>query len=273
MRVVFQQCTKFSTSCNRAFLARFLKPVMNASPKEHVVKQLLKPVGLNVPPRPNIKYSEGNSWLDLFDGAKTEERIKELEIEFAKSGMYEMATFRKTNGKLFLSPETYWKADKALYFPHLSGRTLSSEDHGNVEDVLRGKTSVIRVFSTQVGDKISREYIKNTELGIDNYENQSCQVIDINFLENKLKSWLFKLSLNNLKSTVPVQRHDNYWLCHREQIPFLMRERLLINNVYSGYIFVVDPNLKIRFMACGPASADEFNKLWKVVGQLSKEKK
>lgn len=272
MLYLYQATARFSTTSRSSFMARFMKPIMNAAPKEHVVEQLLRPVGLKSPPKPDIVYTEGNNLVDLFDGVKTEERVKQLEIEFAKSGFYEMSTFKKTNGKLFISPASYWKADKALYFPHICGKPLS-EIKGpvkNLEDQLKGRLSVVRMFSTQIGDNISQSYLKNKEVGRDlSDSSDKSQVINLHLLENKLKTFLFKLSLGKLKSN--TKDHSRYWLCDRSQIPFLMREKLLINNVYTGFIFVVDPTLKIRYMASGEATPDEFKALWRVVDSLSKE--
>lgn len=273
MLYLYRSAARFSTTSSGQFMARFMKPIMNAAPRDHVVEQLLKPVGLNAKPRPDIVYTEGNNLIDLFDGVKTEERVKELEIEFAKSGMYEMSTFKKTNGKMFISPASYWKEEKALYFPHIHGRTLADNNRGpekNLEDQLRGKLSVVRMFSTQIGDNISQSYLKSEELAQDNSRStEKCQVINLHMLENKLKTWIFKLSLGKLKST--TADHERYWLCDRAQIPFLMREKLLINNVYTGFLFVVDPNLKIRYMASGAASPEEFKALWRAVSGLAKE--
>ncbi|KAL3231410.1 Mitochondrial ATPase complex subunit ATP10 [Nakaseomyces bracarensis] len=269
---LYRSVARFSTSSSSHFFARFMKPIMNAAPKEHIVEQLLKPVGLRSPPNPNTVYTEGNNLMDLFDGDKTEERIKELEIEFSKSGMYEMSTFKKTNGKMFISPASYWKSEKALYFPHLHGKPLSDTkgSEKNLEDQLKGKLSVVRVFSTQIGDNISQSYLQNDEVNVDHSDsNEKYQIINLHLLENKLKTWFFKLSLGKLRST--TKDHDRYWLCDRAQIPFLIREKLLINNVYTGFLFVVDRNLKIRYMASGAASPEEFKALWRVVDSLSRE--
>ena len=125
----------FGTYSRLQFLSRFQKHVANTAPKEHVVKELVRPLGLPEPPTMSSKYKEGNSFRDLFDNAKTDRRARELELEFSKGGLFDMYTFRKTQGKMFLSPPSFWRKDKALYFPHLQGRSLSSSDTQNVEDL------------------------------------------------------------------------------------------------------------------------------------------
>lgn len=268
----------FSSTGSRFFFNKFFKHVVDAAPKEHVVENLARPIGLKSPPTSSSAYSKGNSFTDMFDNAKTDKRSQELGLEFSKSGMYELHTFRTTGGKLFQSPPSYWRSDKALYFPHLRGKNLLGTT-SNIEDVLHGKTSIIRMFTSKVGDDLVKSYFKNEEsdlnyLGKD-YEalanGNKTQIVQLNMMENFLKSIIMKLSLSKLKAMVPPEFQSTYFTCQRPQIPYLIREQLQINNVYTGYVIVVDPNLKIRWMGCGSASTEEFKTLWKCVRNIRKE--
>lgn len=263
-----------STTPPRPFVNKFFKNVVDAAPKEHIVRELARPIGMQTPPTSQTVYSKGNSFREMFDRDKTEKRSQELGVEFSKSGMYELHAFQKHGGKMFISPKSYWRAERALYFPHLKGTSLSGVTT-DLEQILKGKTSVVRLFTNKVGDDLSKQYFQNSELGLDylgkDHEKLDTQIVEVSFLENAIKSIIAKLSTYKLRSLIPPSRHPTYLLCDRDQLPFTVRESLEINNIYTGYVIVVDPNLKIRWMACGPASQDEFKLLWKCVRGVHKE--
>ncbi|SCU97587.1 LAFA_0G12178g1_1 [Lachancea sp. 'fantastica'] len=270
----------FSSSSNVQFLGRFQKHLVNTAPKEHVVKELVRPVGLPELPRSNMKYKEGNSVRELFDEAKTSQRTMELEMQFSKGGLYDVHTFRKTGGKLFLSPPSIWRQDKALYFPHIQARSLSDSQNQDVETFLQGKLSVVRIFTSAAGDQLGKSYFRGDD-GVDylkqesllnpNTQDVQTQIVEINLTENKLKALFARLALGKVRADVPKERHSRYFLGDRNQLSFGIREELQINNLYTSYIFLVDPQLKIRWMASGGADKKDFNLLWRCVRALKKE--
>lgn len=256
---------------------KFFRNVVDAAPKEHIVRELVRPIGLQAPPRAETVYSRGNSFKEMFDRDKTEKRSQELGVEFSKSGMYELHAFQKNGGKMFISPKSYWRADKALYFPHLRGTSLAGATE-DLEERMRGKINIIRLFTNQVGDKLSKQYLQNKELGMDylasDYDKlakEGVQLVEVSFLESTIKMIIAKLSTYKLRNLIPKARHSTYYMCDRDQLPFTLRESLEINNIYTGYVVVVDPNLKIRWMGCGAASQEEFKLLWKCVRGIRKE--
>lgn len=255
---------------------------MEASQKrEHVVEQLVKPVGLSRPPAPHTKYPKGNSFRDLFDDEKAHQRTKELTLEMSQSGMYDMYTFRKTNGKLFISPKSYWREDKSLYFPHIVGKALSKRHGGkiSIEQKMKGRLNIVRLFGNDIGENLSSQFFKEP------YTLEQCaksstvsetwhpQLIEINWIENALKGMITKLSTYKLRSNISEQRQENYFFASRDQLPFTIRDTLRINNLYTGYTLLVDQNLKIRWMASGGVSSDgeERDVMWKCVTALQKE--
>ncbi|SCU90286.1 LAME_0E07866g1_1 [Lachancea meyersii CBS 8951] len=269
-----------TSTTNVQFLGRFQKHLVNTAPKEHVVKELVRPVGLPDAPTSNTKYKEGNSVRELFDEAKTTQRTRELEMQFSKGGLYDVHTFRKTGGKMFLSPPSFWRQDKALYFPHMRGRSLVNNQDQDLENTLRGKLSLVRIFTSAAGDTLGKSYFKGDD-GVDYLQQESLlntdgegvetQIVEINFTENKLKALFARLALGQVRSIVPEERHSRYFLADRNQLPFGIREELHINNLYTSYILLVDPELKIRWMGCGGADKKDFNLLWRCVRGLQKE--
>ncbi|QHS75094.1 Atp10p [Saccharomyces paradoxus] len=279
MQLIFKRFYS-PTPTRMSFLGKFLKPMMaTASPKEYQIKQLIKPIGLTHAPKKNTKYSQGNSLKDMFDSEKTNHRVKELAVEFSKSGLYDVQVFQKTKGKLFIAPISYWKDDRALFFPHLVGTSMDSTKQQNIEDLLRGKTSIVRLFSTAAGDKLSSSYFQETVSNNKktNYlteadarlslNNNNVQIVEVNLVENAVKSALVK-TLARWANPVPSWRQPFYFECPRAQWPFSIREELFCNNVFSGYVFLVDQHLKIRWAACGEATPSEKEALWKFAKSL-----
>ncbi|CCK69042.1 Atp10p KNAG_0B06120 [Huiozyma naganishii CBS 8797] len=266
-----------SCAARNGFFNKFFQPIISASkPDEHQVEQLVKPVGLPKPPTASTVYSRGNNFRDLFDDDKTQRRTEELTLELSKSGMYDMYTFRKTRGKMFLSPKSYWRADKALYFPHLVGTAVApGSRRTNVEDMMRGKISVVRVFGNRVGEDISTEFFTKQGQGtpeFESWQDVNTQLIEISWIENALKSFVMKLSMWSLRNHLSAQRQSKYVLCERKQLPFMIREQLNLNNLYTGYVLVVDPQLRIRWMASGGVrSPEERDALWNCVSHLKRE--
>ena len=229
------------TLTRMSFLDKFLKPMMaTASPKEYQIKQLVKPIGLTQAPRKSTKYSQG---------------------------------------KLFIAPVSYWKEDKALFFPHLIGTAMDGTKQQNIEDMLRGKTSIVRLFSTASGDKLSSSYFqgivddnKKTDYLTEadarlSLNDSNVQIIEVNLVENAVKSALVK-TLARWANRVPSWRQPFYFECSRGQWPFSVRDELFCNNVFSGYVFLVDQQLKIRWAACGEATPSEKEALWKFAKRL-----
>lgn len=250
--------------------------------REHVVEQLIRPVGLPQPPNSKVPYSKGNSFRDLFDEEKTQRRTKELTLEMSKSGMYDVYTFRKTNGKLFISPKSYWREDKSLYFPHIVGRSLKKGESKqiSIEDKMKGKLNIVRIFSNDIGEQLSSQFFKDPytleSLSNTSDTENNTQLIEITWVENRIKSLITKLSFPKLRSNMSEQRQRNYFFAYKDQLPFIIRDQLNINNTLTGYILLVDQNLKIRWMASGGVSnihTEERDTMWKCVRSLQKEMK
>lgn len=266
----------FHQSSRTLIFEKFLKPVIEASQKrEHVVERLIKPLGLPHPPTPRSKYSKGNTFKDLFDEEKTQRRTKELTLEMSKSGMFDMYTFKKTNGKLFISPRSYWREEKSLYFPHIVGKSVlkGHRQKVNIEDQMRGKLNIVRLFGNGIGEGLSSQFFDKDHDLKTWQNNNTTQLIEISWIENSIKSLIATLSIPKLRSNISEERQKNYYFADREQLPFTVRDQLQINNILTGYTLIVDQNLKIRWMACGGVSAggEEKDTMWKCVEALQRE--
>ncbi|AMD19926.1 HCL225Wp [Eremothecium sinecaudum] len=268
----------FSSCASHQFLRKLNKTLLQvSSPQQHVVKQLVKPVGLPVKPSPTV-YKQGNSALDIFSSDKRSKRVEELGNEVGKSGMYHLHFYRKTKGKLFISPAGIWSANSALYFPHLKGKRVADNNTINVEDCFQGKLSVVAISSCEEGQKLVDSYLGEYNRDAEALRKDTAsrdgppvQIVNMTLADGWVKAFVARIAAGRMLAQFAPEVRDRVYVCNRNQLPFSLRELLQINNPYTGYVFVVDKNSKIRWMACGAAGEKGFSELWKVVRTLQRE--
>jgi ATPase complex subunit ATP10 len=277
------QIRTFSTSQNHQFLGKLNRQIAATKPKEYVVESLTKPIGLEN--EPTIEDNKGDQrsiyrkYKDFLDPKKNKARQAELEKEISKGGMYNVYTYRKTNGKFFIAPPSYWKADKALFFPNFYGETLLNSKLIPTLPAIKGKITVIRAYTSQLGEKASQSFFKTTDtdyLAVEGHENfkstfPNSQIVDFNITENGLKAFFIKLSKSGLRKITHESRHGKYFIIPRKNISLDLREQIHLENTYGGFIYVLDHEGKIRWVACGEASDAERNLLWRTVRGLERE--
>ncbi|KAH3683102.1 hypothetical protein WICPIJ_005927 [Wickerhamomyces pijperi] len=278
---------QFSSAQASLFFGKLNKQLTATKPKPHVVTTLNKPIGFQEPPKPTDNNGDQRSvtqkFRDFMDRDKNTERQKELEREISKSGMYDVYTYRKTNGKLFLAPPSYWRAEKSLFFPNMQGEDLTNGKTKQTCDVLQGKISIVRIYTSQIGEKSSQSFFKVAEdqesfLSKSGYEDflakyPRSQIIDINVTENAFKASFVQLSKGNLRSLNHPSRHNKYFIVPKKTLSLDLRETLHCDNTYGGFIYVLDHEGKIRWAACGEATKEERDLLWRTVRGLEREYK
>lgn len=277
---------QFSTSSTLFFFGKLNRQLNATAPKPHVVETLHKPIGVETKPKDTdnpFRDPRGivQRWRDFMDPVKNKERQEILEREMARSGMYDVYTFRHTRGKLFHSPPTYWKAEKSLYMPNFTGQDLQSSKVKGTSSTLKGKISVVRMFSSKVGEEKSQSYFsypdknyltpEGYETFLESYPNS--QIVDINVTENALKALFVKMSKSGIRKTLHKSRMDKYFIVPKKGLDINIRESIQFINSFSGFIYVLDQEGRIRWAACGDANDSERNLLWRTVRALEKEYK
>jgi len=277
-----QRC--FSTTPTAQFLGKLNKQLSATAPKEHRTEILHKPIGTADVPKDTDNSpvdSRGiiQRFKDFMDPVKNKERQEELEKEMARSGMYDVYIYRKTKGKIFYSPPSYWKAEKALYMPNLVGEDLLSSKLKGTTSVLKGKVSIVRIFTSQVGEKQSQSFFKLSDqdyLTPKGYEeflsaHPNSQIVDINITENAIKALSVKISKSGIRKITNSSRHDKYFIVPKKGLDMKLKESIQLLNTYTGFIYVIDHEGRIRWAACGDASEKERNMLWRTVRGLETE--
>lgn len=264
----------FSTSV-RALdrkVPRFVTTLKEASkPALEKSRPITKPFGFNAP---TVLGHDSASLMDAFSLSAKERRQKQLDHDIVHSPFYESKSFTNTHGKIFTPPVSYFKKEKAKYFPSFSGETLSSGKRA-LYDVLKGKVTILRIFSTISGQNCIDTYTPDS-LSAEGYaqlqeQHPRVQIVDVNLPQSWIKGLFVKMAKTNLRAIIPPARHDTYFLVPSRTFGVDVKKTLMCDNACSGYIYVLDEDAKIRWATSGYAVEDESKVLWKTIRGLEKE--
>jgi len=180
-------------------------------------------------------------------------------------------------GKSFIAPPRLFKAEKALYFPNFYGQTLQKD--GAMRDttpLLEGRASVVAIFSSQWAENqvdtfVSKEANPALHEVLDGHRG-TAQLVRINVEDNALKAWIVRMVLGGLRTRIGEPDWDKYFLV-RKGITDVMREHIGLFNSKVGYVYLVDPEWRIRWAGSGPSDEQERSSLArglrKVVGEIT----
>lgn len=214
------------------------------------------------------------SVLNAFSTAAKEKRQKQLDHDIVHSPFYESKSFANTEGKIFSPPVSYFKRDKAKYFPNFTGYTLSNHKE-SLYDILKGKVTILRIFSTISGENCTNTYVEK-HLSKDGYEEflqkyPHAQIVDLNIPQSWIKGMFVKLAKSNLRNIVAPARHDKYFILPNSMFSVDVKKTLKCDNMCSGYLYVLDDEGRIRWATSGYADNEEEAVLWKTVKGIEKE--
>jgi ATPase complex subunit ATP10 len=190
---------------------------------------------------------------------------------------------KEFKGKSWIAPPQLFKAEKALFFPNMMGRTLATSDRVNTTHTLFGNVSVVAVFATrwaenqvktfldQIGDEVPelKENEENSEEeGL--YIGGQVQRVDVNIEENWAKAALIKMFIPSLQSKLPLKRHSRYFMINKG-ISSDMKHSMGLWNGKVGYVYLVDWNCRIRWAGSGNAEPEERTALIKGFRKLAED--
>lgn len=249
---------------------RFVTTLKEASkPALQNAQPITRPFGFDEP-----TMITSTSIKDTFSLDAKEKRKRQLDHDIAHSPFYESKSFANTQGKIFSPPVSYFRADKAKYFPDLEGYTLLNHKR-DLYDVLRNKVTLLRIFSTISGENCTNTYLEDYLSGEGYSKLQEkyplSQIVDLNLPQSWIKGLFVKMAKANLRKIVPPARHDNYFILPNSVFLVDVKKTLLCDNMCSGYLYVLDGEGKIRWATSGFASESEVELLWKSVRGLERE--
>ncbi|CAK1356277.1 Mitochondrial ATPase complex subunit ATP10 [Cercospora beticola] len=275
----------------------FRKRAKSDDDAEHIPQPLTRPIGMSSPPQPGENMGLDNRTLsqrrdDFVDFDKHMERRRTMTKQISKPYFRDWSNLRFHRGKIFKANERLFRADLSLWFPNFFGKTLSKEaEHIKDEtggwrkdgykglgrdtcEVMEGKVSVVSIVSStwaqaQVDTFVSEE--QNPELYEVLRENTGvAQRVWINHEENTLRWWLLQAFRSNLRRQLSTDEQHRYFMVRRG-VSEIMKESIGLLNEKVGYVYLVDPDCKIRWAGSADAEPAEREGMVKGLRRLIQE--
>ncbi|BFZ55983.1 Mitochondrial ATPase complex subunit atp10 [Savitreella phatthalungensis] len=164
-----------------------------------------------------------------------------------ESGSYwqDFHSMRHNGGKGWTAPQHLFRAEKAMYFPNVYGRTLVCEEQ-ELYPLLAHGPSIVRVYSATSGEA----HVHG--LGDD---VPGLQKVDLNVQSNLLKHALLLAFIGRVRKLVAEERHGRYMILERGWERMLRQVGAV--NAYVGYSYLVDMDGKVRWASSGELSTAE----------------
>lgn len=200
-------------------------------------------------------------------------RRRQIDYDLGHSPFYESKSFSNTKGKIFKPPISYFKQEKAKYFPNLKATLLLGQEL-ELLNLFQGKVSLVRIFSTVSGYNCTKTYLDDSlaKKGYVEFQQKypHTQIIDLCVPESWLKGLITKLAAGSIRKTLPRERYDTYFLLPYGLLDWEARRTLKCDIKCGGYLYLVDEQAKIRWATSGNATSDESDTLWRAVNSLDK---
>ncbi|KAL1949056.1 hypothetical protein VTO73DRAFT_10862 [Trametes versicolor] len=213
---------------------------------------LQRPLGLRDKPKARVQTWEDTKEKFLDQDKRLEERTH-LAREATRGYFTDLNATRKHGGKTWIAPKVMIREDKALYFPDIFGTALVGKEKVHTTNLLAGKVSVVTLLTTRISELQTAQFVEPTHTSFS--EHPLYQRVQINLQGNLVKSFLVSLFASGIRKTLPESLWPTY-LISSQNIEYL-REPLGIANRHVGYVYLVDPKLKIRWAGCADPKAEE----------------
>ncbi|WFD23104.1 Mitochondrial ATPase complex subunit atp10 [Malassezia equina] len=230
---------------------------------------------LGVPKRPtsdDLSWSEKHA--EWFNRDARLAKRKMIIKEATRGYFHDFHEIRSHGGKTWRSPSTMIRADKALYFPNVTGTCLADKSKKYTADMLYDRVSIVAMLTSKVSEvgTTTRAHVQEHtrsfyEAALERFrDHPRFQLVQINLQENTLKAYLLTLFVSSLRAHIPNELQATYLLSHQNMD--LVREAMGLHNKHVGYTYLVGPDGKIRWAGSAFAEPDEARALVACTGVL-----
>jgi len=174
------------------------------------------------------------------------------------------AMTRKHGGKTYIAPTSLIREEHALYFPKVVGVRLSDRAETSTAAICDNRISLVTVVSTNLAEEHALTFTKPALEA--HADDPRLRFVQINLQESTMKYYVLSLFLGNLRNQIPKRDQPNYILSAHD-FEYLY-EPLLMVNKYCGYVFLLDPQQRIRWAGAGFATNAERDSLRLCLGVL-----
>ncbi|KAH7114209.1 ATP10 protein-domain-containing protein [Dendryphion nanum] len=245
-------------------------------PTEFIPKPLGRPIGFPTAPKSgeNLGIRQKKTYTGTMKEKNLEKR-KDIVEAWGQNYFRDYKNIRKyRSGKTFIANPRIFKKELSLYFPNLHGETLA-EATADTTDVLKGRVSVVQLYSSQWGEAQVQTFTgkkENPELHalLKEDGNEAVQIVDVNVEENVMKRWIIALFQWRLRRQRNKEDWGKYFVV-RKGVSQRIRETIGALNGRVGYVYLLDEDCRIRWAGSANAEGTEMDDLTKGVRRLVQE--
>ena len=226
---------------------------------------------------------------DFVNYEKHLQKRAKMTKQISKPYFRDWSNLRFHKGKVFVAPERLFRAEHALYFPNFFGKTLEKRaDRRDRKDgfrglgrdtceVMSGKVSVVSVFTSTWALNQVRTFVGTVDNpGLKQLlesDKEVIQEVELNYEDNLLKYWILRLfGLRKLRAERTPEEQKRYFIVRRG-VSDILKEALGLMNSQVGYVYLVDPEMRIRWAGSANAEPHERESLVRGARKLIQEAK
>ncbi|KAJ1655580.1 Mitochondrial ATPase complex subunit atp10 [Dispira simplex] len=252
-------------------VARSIKDILEQVKQREATFKAGTPVGQDTPPIPihrtSILRTIVNRVKSIWDQDKTLERRKYLIKKIHRSHFQDMVDLKKRGAKYFNAADRLIPAEQALFMPNLLATNLWGKKV-NTMDLLQRKVSMVSFEFVKLGgehvDAFRQPFVDHFRV-----DHPLVQHVRLNVIENFAKAATLRPFVSLMANQVPPAAQATHLFYFR---PIdRIRDLLFIQNLAMGWVFLVDPQLKIRWYANGAPTPEEIERLIAFSSTLANE--